>query len=73
MGTPDDGEGAVTLPILSIDWCVSIAFSFNKKVRQFKVFSSIPVLLVVELSQPPFTCSKLAIETLGQGEKYVQS
>ena len=27
----------------------------------------------LELSQPAFTCSKLTIETLEQGVKYVQS
>ena len=25
------------------------------------------------LVQPAFTCSKLTVETLGQGDKYVQS
>ena len=49
MVTLDGSEGAFTFPIWLIDWCVSITFSFNKKVRRFKVFSSISVVVVVEL------------------------
>ena len=39
----------ITLPILSIKWSTSIAFSFCKEVKQFKVLSNIPVLNAVEL------------------------
>ena len=37
-----------------------------------KAFMAISILFFV-VSQPAFTCSKLTIETLEQGVKYVQS
>ena len=36
-------------------------------------FQQIAFLFILDLSQPAFTCSKLTIEILEQGVKYVQS
>ena len=49
MVTAEDGRAFTTLPILPIDRCVLIAFSFNKKLWQFRVISDIAVSIVTEL------------------------
>ena len=46
-GTAEDGEASITLPIISIDQLIHVCQS--PKVIQFKVFSNIPFLMVVEL------------------------
>ena len=47
-------------------------FSFNK-LSEYIVMKTQQVTNVVVISQPAITCSKLTIETLEQGVKYVQS
>ena len=49
MVTVEDGRTFAILPVLLIDRRVLIAFSFNKKLRQFKFISGIAVSIVTEL------------------------
>ena len=44
-----------------------------KRDKENKRVNFIPLLYAEKRPQPAFTCSKLTIETLEQGVKYVQS
>ena len=46
---------------------------FLSPIGRFFVFILVPQEQNLELIQPSITCSKLTIETLEQGVKYVQS
>ena len=48
----------------TLNWRQSVALFEKLKVIMMKT---------IDLTQPAFTCSKLTIETLEQGVKYVQS
>ena len=41
--------------------------------RKFNFTKHAKIKLCITTTQPAFTCSKLAIETVGQGVEYVQS
>ena len=51
---------------------VVVFFFFQKTLLKEEV-DQLKVRLFYEVTQPVFTCSKLTIETLEQGVKYVQS
>ena len=73
LGPLDANSGRQFFSKIWLCQSLDIMVKYNHVKYQKKVMIPFTLYNIIKLTQPAFTCSKLTIEILEQGVKYVQS